>query len=602
MEHPNIIRLIDSAIINNELYIVLEWAEKGDLKTMIKEAKERDISFSEENVWEYLLFIIVRFMIHIASGIDHMHKNRIMHRDLKPANILIDSSGSLKIADLGLGRIFGSQTLEVYSKVGTPLYMSPELLKGEGYDMKSDVWSIGCILYELCELKSPFRNDGEKLNLKELYDRIIGGKFSLMNTKKYSPILKETIYSMIQMNHAKRIDAETVVNIAKRELDKIKNTLKIDKSFVMEDIYYKLTLLDYENYFCKPMNLKSLSKIFFINEEEEYNKIDKFEYFFLLAEWIINCLKVKLADGQSKDISITKANRNVSEYDSKKSKKENAKLILHLLKNCGLKFSVIFSLGNLIHGYGDEVCYILNDLTTEILIKRNYEFKLPIYNDNRQGGNGGVLVALPDNDDDIIDEVNQMIEDSNSHHSEAGNDFKFIEEVIVNPVDWYAECESIKDELMEDEQGRMEDWYKGKRDNWSLKILDMKRMSQDIGKGVNEIARNKYTDEALSIQEELCIISDKENRLNKMNQDFMESVKSNHDYNRRYDEDIIKLTTGNKKKIEMYTNLKNEYRDLTETLKRKQTEMTDNKRLLDLKDTLKQMKVEKIYCRKKLRI
>ena len=54
MEHPNIIRLIESAIINNELYIVLEWAEKGDLKTMIKEAKERDISFSEENIWEYL--------------------------------------------------------------------------------------------------------------------------------------------------------------------------------------------------------------------------------------------------------------------------------------------------------------------------------------------------------------------------------------------------------------------------------------------------------------------------------------------------------------------------------------------------------------------
>lgn len=55
VEHPNIIRLIDSAIINNELYIVLEWAEKGDLKTLIKEAKDRDLAFSEENIWEYVL-------------------------------------------------------------------------------------------------------------------------------------------------------------------------------------------------------------------------------------------------------------------------------------------------------------------------------------------------------------------------------------------------------------------------------------------------------------------------------------------------------------------------------------------------------------------
>lgn len=84
-----------------------------------------------------------------------MHEKRIMHRDLKPANIFISQNGELKVGDLGLGylgfikgRIFSSETVEAYSKVGTPLYMSPELLHGEGYDMKSDVWSVGCIAYE----------------------------------------------------------------------------------------------------------------------------------------------------------------------------------------------------------------------------------------------------------------------------------------------------------------------------------------------------------------------------------------------------------------------------------------------------------------------
>jgi NIMA (never in mitosis gene a)-related kinase len=107
-----------------------------------------------------------------------MSEKRIMHRDLKPANIFISANGALKIGDLGLGRVFSSQTVEAYSKVGTPLYMSPELLRGEGYDMKSDIWSLGCIAYEMAELKSPFRNDGEKLSLMELFGKITKGSFN----------------------------------------------------------------------------------------------------------------------------------------------------------------------------------------------------------------------------------------------------------------------------------------------------------------------------------------------------------------------------------------------------------------------------------------
>jgi serine/threonine protein kinase len=68
-----------------------------------------------------------------------MHDTRIMHRDLKPANIFVASTGALKIGDLGLGRIFSSGTMEAFTKVGTPLYMSPELLKGEGYDTRADI-------------------------------------------------------------------------------------------------------------------------------------------------------------------------------------------------------------------------------------------------------------------------------------------------------------------------------------------------------------------------------------------------------------------------------------------------------------------------------
>jgi len=66
-------------------------------------------------------------MNQIASALKHMHDKRIMHRDLKPANIFLSAEGELKVGDFGLGRVFSEETVEAYSKVGTPLYMSPEV-------------------------------------------------------------------------------------------------------------------------------------------------------------------------------------------------------------------------------------------------------------------------------------------------------------------------------------------------------------------------------------------------------------------------------------------------------------------------------------------
>ena len=100
LDHPNIIKYVDSFIHNNELIIVTEWAEKGDLKKLIKEHEGDELPFDEPKIWDY--------MRQISSALKHMHDKRIMHRDLKPANIFISHDSTLKIGDLGLGRIFGS--------------------------------------------------------------------------------------------------------------------------------------------------------------------------------------------------------------------------------------------------------------------------------------------------------------------------------------------------------------------------------------------------------------------------------------------------------------------------------------------------------------
>lgn len=135
VSHPNIIQYLDAFVQNNELYIAFEWAEAGDLKRQIRKANEKGVRFDERTIW--------RYFTQLCGAILYLHQARIMHRDLKPANIFLTLKGVVKVGDLGLGRYLSENTVEARSKVGTPLYMSPEVLRGESYDWKSDVWSMG---------------------------------------------------------------------------------------------------------------------------------------------------------------------------------------------------------------------------------------------------------------------------------------------------------------------------------------------------------------------------------------------------------------------------------------------------------------------------
>ena len=159
-------------------------------------------------MWEYVR--------QIASALYHMETMRIMHRDLKPANIFIDSGGSLKVGDFGLGRQLSDQTAAAFSRVGTPLYMSPELLNGSGYDWKNDVWSMGCIAYELCTLRSPFKDKTEKLSLYDLFNRINAGEYDQIHDK-YSMKLRNLINSMLRVNPEERASLQEVVAVCDSE-------------------------------------------------------------------------------------------------------------------------------------------------------------------------------------------------------------------------------------------------------------------------------------------------------------------------------------------------------------------------------------------------
>lgn len=204
LKSPYIVRYYDRIIdrARTTIYIVMEYCKGGDLATVIAKQKREGVNLDEDFIWKIL--------IQLTQALHECHQRKngraVLHRDMKPANVFLDMDKNVKLGDFGLARVLHHETSFANTYVGTPYYMSPELVNNMSYNEKSDVWSMGCVLYELCALHPPFT----AANQTELNRKIRLGDFARIPTK-YSDELNTVIAKMLNVEVIKRPSIEELL-------------------------------------------------------------------------------------------------------------------------------------------------------------------------------------------------------------------------------------------------------------------------------------------------------------------------------------------------------------------------------------------------------
>ncbi|TNJ30299.1 Kinase, NEK [Giardia muris] len=208
MKHPNIIAYYstihdqDASIV----YIINEFCGKGDLTRLIRSYRQRKENIPEKTVWNlfYQMALALEYC-HSPNKPGFKPGEIVIHRDIKPANVLISDEDVVKLADFGFCRTIGLDTM-AQTKAGSPVYCAPEVLREEDYNEKADIWSLGCVVYEMCCVEYAFSTINEKFLL-----------ISMMQQKRkpipsfYSKELADVIESMLTIDFKKRPSASELV-------------------------------------------------------------------------------------------------------------------------------------------------------------------------------------------------------------------------------------------------------------------------------------------------------------------------------------------------------------------------------------------------------
>ncbi|VFV25459.1 serine threonine-protein kinase [Lynx pardinus] len=197
MKHPNIVTFFSSFQENNRLFIVMEYCDGGDLMKRIH--RQRGVLFSEDQ--------ILSWFVQISLGLKYIHDRKILHRDIKAQNIFLSKNGMVaKLGDFGIARVLNNSMELARTCIGTPYYLSPEICQNKPYNNKTDIWSLGCVLYELCTLKHPFEGN----NLHQLVLKICQAHFAPISPR-FSHDLQALISQLFEVSPRDRPSINSIL-------------------------------------------------------------------------------------------------------------------------------------------------------------------------------------------------------------------------------------------------------------------------------------------------------------------------------------------------------------------------------------------------------
>lgn len=198
LKHPYVVSYRESFLDGRTLCIVMGYAEGGDLFNRIAKTRKAGQCFPEPQ--------IVRWFTQASLALKHLHERHVLHRDLKSQNLFLTACGRLRIGDFGIAKVLDSTAAFAKTTIGTPYYLSPEICQEKPYSWSSDVWAMGCILFEMAALRVPF----EAANIRALVTKITRGPTPAMPSR-YSPELQRLCGDLLQREEKKRPSSTDVL-------------------------------------------------------------------------------------------------------------------------------------------------------------------------------------------------------------------------------------------------------------------------------------------------------------------------------------------------------------------------------------------------------
>jgi|EP00927_Polykrikos_kofoidii_P062398 NIMA (never in mitosis gene a)-related kinase len=198
LKYPYIVRYRDNFADSGWFCIIMDYCKGGDLSQQIEKAKKSRVLIPEEQ--------ILKWFTQAVLALKYIHDRHILHRDLKPGNFFISKSGSLKMGDFGIAKVLSCTLACAKTQIGTPYYLSPEVCQEKPYAWGSDIWAMGCLLYELCAQRVPF----DSTTLSGLVQKIVRGPIPEV-PKQYSPFVRELDLQMLNRSANMRPSTDEIL-------------------------------------------------------------------------------------------------------------------------------------------------------------------------------------------------------------------------------------------------------------------------------------------------------------------------------------------------------------------------------------------------------